>query len=401
MRARSSLRTVGRRFGVLLAISVLASVASSCGAGEDDADVLTDAQAADALFTLDNLGEDWIESTDDDDDDASGLGCLEGVASGPAVRAKTEQERGFEMVEAGLPAVVHLVESHSSVATASKGIDRLRNGLEDCQVVESTDDDGTTVRLEVAVDTDKTSDMADEQINLAATGTVNSDGFELPMGLWISVVRIDNHVTLVSYADLDAESGEGPSDHYARVATERLAAVISGEDPNAMLVVRSDSDEAAEGSAPFEQLALDGGSYTWANGVTMTVSIDRIEPWGEKSDFCGDGSCGVADRDDTRVVLRYEVTAPESLSEPFDPSDCPGSLHSTVGNDDEALSGVFGDHYQELGGKVFPGQTKFGLEEYYIEKAYVGGEFYIESTCGDVEYDGESAYFVGVIEAAS
>ena len=38
---------------------------------------------------------------------------------------------------------------------------------------------------------------------------------------------------------------------------------------------------------------------------------------------------------------------------------------------------------------------KTGAEEYAIEKVYVDQEFYIESTCGDVDFAGESAYFVG------
>jgi hypothetical protein len=51
-----------------------------------------------------------------------------------------------------------------------------------------------------------------------------------------------------------------------------------------------------------------------------------------------------------------------------------------------------------LEGKIFPGATKFGVDEYYIEKAYADKEFYLESYCGDPDGYEESAYFAGPIE---
>jgi hypothetical protein len=36
----------------------------------------------------------------------------------------------------------------------------------------------------------------------------------------------------------------------------------------------------------------------------------------------------------------------------------------------------------------------FRVDEYYVEKAYAGKEFYIESYCGDAD-QAEPAYFTG------
>src|SRR4029078_13664501 len=127
---------------------------------------------------------------------------------------------------------------------------------------------------------------------------------------------------------------------------------------------------------------------TWDNGVTMKLSVQRVEPWGTLDDFCGDGSCGVPNKDDTRFVIRYGVTVPQDFDGPFHLSSCPGSLLPKEGNDEEALSSVAGDYSKQVEGKIFPGGTKFGIDEYYIEKAYADGEFYIESSCGDTEFNG-------------
>jgi hypothetical protein len=156
-----------------------------------------------------------------------------------------------------------------------------------------------------------------------------------------------------------------------------------------------DSETALHGDLglkPFE-----GGSYTWeATGVTMTTKVIRIEPWGERDDYCGDGTCGVSHPDDTRMVLRYTVTVPKSLAGTFDPSSCPGDMHVASGNDDESFIMVAGDHYKALDGNMMPGSAKYGDVEYSIAKGARNQEFFIESYCGDPEFL-ESAYFGGKI----
>jgi hypothetical protein len=100
----------------------------------------------------------------------------------------------------------------------------------------------------------------------------------------------------------------------------------------------------------------------------MTVSVERVEAWGDKDDYCGDGSCGISNPDDLRWVLKYEVSVPETMNKPFDPSRCPGELQILNGNDDESIIGVSGDYARFLDGNIFPGATKFGVDEYSIEK---------------------------------
>ena len=171
--------------------------------------------------------------------------------------------------------------------------------------------------------------------------------------------------------------------------TGPVPTVTQSDPPETMQAEEPEGEQAAE---PF-----DGGTYTWKSGIRMDTKVEKVEPWGGASDdFCGDGSCGVADPDDTRFVLRYTVTVPKDFAGKFEPYSCPGDLEPMNGNADEALSGVMGDDYRSLDELILPGATKFGVGEYYIEKAYATETFYIQSTCGDP--DGmESVRFEGKI----
>jgi hypothetical protein len=60
------------------------------------------------------------------------------------------------------------------------------------------------------------------------------------------------------------------------------------------------------------------------------------------------------------------------------------------------LIGVAGADATSIDG-ILPGATKYGQDEYSIERTALGSEFYIESSCGDTEFGGDTVYFRGVI----
>lgn len=347
----------------------------------------------------------WVVSTDDEeDDDDDAPGCLGELDDTDEPDSESDADVDFEADdELGLPALTNGVASFKSERDVTEAMEAIRDALEDCDNVDYTDpDDGTQIVLDFDSNDEKSSPDVDDQFNLTATGTI-SNGLEFPFGLWLSVVRVDNHTTSVLITDL-SEDSESMLNPFTKMAVDRLVAVIKGEEPEVTQgpapgtggdPIESGDDTDDGDDDAFEQLPIDGGLYTWESGVSMKLTVDRVELWGKKSDFCGDGSCGIADPDDTRVVLKYEVTVPADASEPFDASSCPGQMYPTSGSDDDALSGVFGDFAKSIDGKIFPGATKTGFDEYYIEKAYADQAFYIESACGDFDYDGQTAYFVG------
>jgi hypothetical protein len=394
-------------------VLLLAGCGSGGGSGSSGgADVLSKDDLKKVLLTNDNVGSDFVVDEDDEDDDPA-PGCLDALDDLDKKKDDVNNaEANYEGDnEVGLPSILSGAASFESTRDATELLDDYGDAFDDCTSVDEEDDEGTVYDLEVSTDTEKSTSDADQQLNVHVTGTISSDDLEFPLHLNSSVVRVDNHVLIVATGDIEEED-IGLVDPLTELAVSRLLSVIDDEEPTDETVEASgggldlgsddgsdDADGEGEGDdETFESLPLDGGSFTWdSTGVTMTMSVEKVEPWGKKDDFCGDGSCGIANPDDTRFVLKYEVTVPAEYSEPFDPYACPGELHSTSGADDEALGSVSGDNSVALGGKVFPGETKFGVDEYYIEKAYADSDFYIESSCGTNDEDYTSAYFVGPI----
>jgi hypothetical protein len=148
-----------------------------------------------------------------------------------------------------------------------------------------------------------------------------------------------------------------------------------------------ENEAPAEEEIPESQ-PLANGTYTWKSGIRMDLKIEKTEPYGTTDDFCGDGSCGVANPDDTRLVMRYTVTVPDDFKGVFRPdmTACPGSLEPANGNTEDALTGVAGEYNRDLDERIRPGATKFGVAEYLIEKAYVDETFFLYSSCGDPDY---------------
>ena len=147
---------------------------------------------------------------------------------------------------------------------------------------------------------------------------------------------------------------------------------------------------------PMPTRALNGGSFTWSSGATMTLKVVRVEPWGRTTDYCGDGSCGVSHPDDLRWVLQYTITVPTSAAVTVDPLRCPGTLRAGGGGDADLIIGVAGEYARRIDGKITAGATKTGAEEYSIDKSLLGKTFTLTSTCGDPAHH-ESIAFTGTI----
>ena len=198
---------------------------------------------------------------------------------------------------------------------------------------------------------------------------------------------------VVGYASVQRAASEF-EDFFGTTDFESDSAVEGGGEPSFEDGEFPSSELESQEGDPATSLPLDGGTYTWQSGVEMTISISRMEPWGSTDDYCGDGSCGVSNPDDLRVVFEYEVSVPDYITQPFDASSCPGELHIASGNDDEAIISVAGDYASYLEGKILPGQTKSGRDEYSIERSAVGDDFYIESSCGDPYYEADGPVYL-------
>ena len=254
----------------LLALGLNACGAdSSATASDSDPSRLTSDQATAALLSDDNLGDDYVRATDDDQDEKSDLGCLDALEDIDSDDAPVSEEREFEASnDFGLPAVSSGVSSFDKVADASDRFATALDALDGCTSVEVTDEDGATITLEVSVDSEKSSSQAAEQFNIAATGSISAEGMDFDFGLWASAVRIDNHVTFTAYTDLETDAGAASIEAYTAAAVDRLVAVLDEEAPSEdrVAVAQIEGDETDGEEEPeaggFEEFALDGGTHT-------------------------------------------------------------------------------------------------------------------------------------------
>jgi len=227
MQMRSSLT---HAFLLGLSLCLLLTSCSTMNRDNQDRDEiqpLSRAQAETVLLTPQNLGP-LYRQVALNDDDTSDPGCFATLFNSP--KATTELERDFDRVGTqGLATVVSDVMSYRTTSAMTREFARVRRGLATCKHIDDTSD-GVRTRLKVSGGFEKSSPVADEQINIWATGTFTSGGQRLPGGVWISLARIDNHAVSVGIFAADSrQSTDLPA--YSKVAINRLAAVLAGKRP--------------------------------------------------------------------------------------------------------------------------------------------------------------------------
>ena len=181
------------------------------------------------------MGADFTAGEPSEDSSDGAPGCLSALDDLDDIGSETKAEVEYTSTsEMGLPTVEHSVFSYTEVEPVSARIEEVGTALEGCESVEETDDEGTTYALEVSLSTDTTSESADEQITLEAVGTVSRGDQEFPIGVYMSSVRVENHVSVVVYTDFpedEAASSEAFA-AYVTAGADRLAAVAAGEEPS-------------------------------------------------------------------------------------------------------------------------------------------------------------------------
>ena len=239
------------RWTLSLAALALTSLAA-CGGGDSDGsseetgsesselEALTTEQAEQALLSETSMGADFTAAEPSEDSDEAAPGCLAALDDMDDIGAETEAEVEYASTsEVGLPSVEHSVFSYTEIDPISARIEEVSAALEGCTTVNDTDEDGTAYLLDVSVSTETTSEGADEQITVAAAGTITTaEGQEIPLGVYMSSVRVENHVSVVVYTDIpdDEAATTAAFESYVDAGASRLAAVAAGEEPADELV---------------------------------------------------------------------------------------------------------------------------------------------------------------------
>lgn len=189
-----------------------------------------------ALLTPEHLGRGFVVVPDEEDDgEDSDMGCLltafEELTGGED--AEDDEDDGTvdaswaPTAEPQLPYVGEVLVPVGA-EEAREGVELIAESFEDCTEVDTTDDDGARMQLEVETDT-VTSEGADAQVNVVAAGTMSTGGLELPFLFEIRMAAVGDNVVGVFLGNISEPGPAGGA--VMDAAVERLVAVMAGETP--------------------------------------------------------------------------------------------------------------------------------------------------------------------------
>lgn len=251
LRTRSRLvrRTTGASAALLLALALTAcggddesgddapdegSSASSEASAPDDTEsaaVPTEADLEAALLTSADLPEGFEVDPDDSDgeDEVAFEGtCLEAVGQfSDAVGSDPEEEAEVDLVvesATGQTGVMSQVEAYADAATVSSTFADFTEELQSCTSVQTTNDDGLTIDLEVTYDDADAVPGADDQLAIDLTGTITSGEQAFPVAYSYVVAVTDAYVSAVGTFAL-GEDSTGVLDQVGDLAALQLERV--------------------------------------------------------------------------------------------------------------------------------------------------------------------------------
>lgn len=252
----------GRVSTAVAATSVLASILCGCSGITDAFDrepgrrtaqsgsretpsgtggALSQEQAEQALLTVEHLSPrfELDDSEDESPDEGPDWGCLlpDGLSDEDAEPQAGDADIAFKAKkEPGMPGVLSSVfSSDGDQAQATKAMDELADSYAACRRVATKDDDGTVWEFDVATDTEVWAPGSDQQINVAASGSITLDSFTVPIEVRMTVVRVDATGGMVGFFDMTeaAPAATKAQRDLVTAASARLAAVLAGEKPPA------------------------------------------------------------------------------------------------------------------------------------------------------------------------
>ena len=128
--------------------------------------------------------------------------------------------------DAKTPHVVQLVGSAPTAEDAEQGFTQATALLRGCPKVR-TRREGVKVDAPVRSNRHRALPVVDQQLNIRAVGTLRILRSSFPIGVWVSIVRIDRMVAIVSVLDLDQDDATAQR-LLTEAAVRRLAAVVTG-----------------------------------------------------------------------------------------------------------------------------------------------------------------------------
>ncbi len=197
----------------LLAGCDAAGVASDPG-GKDD--------SGHPLVRADDLGRGYRDDpAPGKDDDLTRAGCLSALelfGSGASRRSTVTfaTDNPFRS-----PIVKHTVLEFGDADGAGRALARWHDTAAACDAVRFAQDDAV-LRLDVTTDTDRHGKAVTEEVNLIATGEVDSGSVDIGVSQWASVARVRDHLSVVHVLDFNHRDAVEEGRRIARLTADRL-----------------------------------------------------------------------------------------------------------------------------------------------------------------------------------
>jgi hypothetical protein len=218
---------------------VLALSTAACGAPSSPGDaetpvrhhVLNQAELNRVLLTDEAIGKDFVSQSLGWSINPSGWpGCLSSLNGITYFAAPTRETLvGIHAdTEARFPLVVSTAAAFSTEKEAAVALPALREKLVGCtRVAES--DDGLRFVLRVSHDDEHRTDAVDDQVNVAASGSMRRAGGTVPLSFGFTAVRVGNNLLLTCFLTSRKESVTAEATQVTDAAVARLAAVVAGK----------------------------------------------------------------------------------------------------------------------------------------------------------------------------
>lgn len=200
---------------------------------DESATVLTEDEMTSALLTPEDLPGGYVLDPDDGDDSSNGFqgSCLEDVSNltdQPEFEADEKVEASFVLEgDAGQSSVKSQVQSYADQEQVVTAIELFSSTVAACPTATGTDDDGLSYDLEVQSDQTVSLSGVDQQASVAVSGTITTQGLELPVDIGFNVARVGNNLVIISTLDV-GEVGDGVvpgTETLGQVSVDRLADV--------------------------------------------------------------------------------------------------------------------------------------------------------------------------------
>lgn len=218
---RGSWRGDTRRLVAALTLAgFLTSALTACGEDQPEAEaedtsakpvasdglqILRLSDAQDILLSAADAGNGFVEQPDIPDLESDTNGCL-GIFDQAQTNQQFEVESQF--VNEGVT-VTSQVTTYSSIGEPKGDILRFRKAARSCKNFEETRD-GIEYDVNLIFNETATNEAAQDQLNLAGSGTITEDGNERPLSFRYTLTRIENNVVGIQIASIGPNPDELP-----------------------------------------------------------------------------------------------------------------------------------------------------------------------------------------------